>query len=119
MMNRDEESRYSLLQENVKSEICDTQAYIKELKEELQKARLVRQYRQEYDAMGQIIYVHPSRSFLLHKTKELQDNLDRLHTRIDMLTDLLSLRYKQGHLLVVSLHQLLNSLDNDDLLQMQ
>lgn len=110
-MNKDENSRYDQLVSSIDKDITDSKKLIESQRGELEKARLVRQHLQEYDAMATVIQRTPTRSESAIKIKQLERELEDLTNKQSQLTEQLSLRRKQGYLLSFAIHQLLDTLD--------
>lgn len=62
-MNEREIERYTELYKEIETEISSTQEKIVQLRKELKIAKVVRQHRQQYDAMAKVRYMR-----LLHQT---------------------------------------------------
>lgn len=111
-MNDQEKVRYDQLVSSIDKEIADTQVLIETLRDKLITARLVRQHRQEYDAMASVIQISIARKDSTLKIEQLEKQLEDLSARQGHLKDQLSLRRKQGYLLSFAIHQLLDNLDS-------
>lgn len=118
-MNCKEEKQYDELVTSIEKQIKDTQEHIESLREELVKARLVRQHSQEYDALANVIMMTTAREDSSIRIQQLEKQLEELSNKHVQLSDQLSLRRKQGYLLMFSIHQLLDILNCDNIEPME
>ncbi|KAK8742801.1 hypothetical protein OTU49_001678 [Cherax quadricarinatus] len=109
-MNQEEIQHYELLRDETSKNVKEACIAIEEAKEELEEARQVRRNRLEYDALARLIKEHPPRSDTANKLAHLTQQLHSLKSKRDQLEEKLSLRRKQLHVLVTSLHQLKQTL---------
>ncbi|KAK4326391.1 hypothetical protein Pmani_003107 [Petrolisthes manimaculis] len=112
-MNNGEINNYELLRDETSANVEKACVAIEEAKQELEEARQVRRNRLEYDALARLIKEHPPRSDTANKLAHLTHQLHSLKSKRDQLDEKLSLRRKQLHVLVTSLHQLRQTLHHD------
>lgn len=112
-MNQLEEQRYDQLSTQVQVDIKNIQQKIIELKQDLIKAREVKQHRQEYDAMASVIQKHPDRESSKSEIDSLKENFGKVNNRIEEVTEKLERRRKQSSILMLAIQQILHSLDED------
>lgn len=62
---------------------------------------------------SQVIHQHPARQQSLDQIQQLEQKLETLSTQHESLSQQLSLRRKQCHLLVFAIQQLMESLDQE------
>ncbi|XP_045133300.1 THO complex subunit 7 homolog [Portunus trituberculatus] len=113
-MNNEEIKNYELLREETSNNVEKACVAIEEAKQELEEARQVRRNRLEYDALARLIKEHPPRSDTANKLAHLTQHLHSLKSKRDQLEEKISLRQKQLHVLVTSLHQLKQTLIHDN-----
>lgn len=114
MMTEREQERYEQLASDIKVELLTTQKMIIELREQLRKGRQIRQHRQECDAMARVIQQHPERLVTMERINQLERMLTELTEQHRSVNEHLETRRKQGHLLVVAIHQLMGVFQGDD-----
>ena len=112
-MNSKEEKQYNELVTSIEEQIKQTQESIERLREELVKARIIRQHSQEYDVMASVIQKSTARQDSYIKIEQLEKQLEELSNKHVKLVEQLSLRRKQGYLLMFALHQLLDTINDD------
>lgn len=113
-MNRKEAENYQLLFDNIKTEITKAEVEIRETKEELISARKIRKNRMEYDALAKVINENPDRATQGLKIEEIKSELEKLKETEAALEDKLESRKKQFHVLVQSIHNLQQLLNEDN-----
>ncbi|XP_071524718.1 THO complex subunit 7 homolog [Panulirus ornatus] len=113
-MNQEEIQHYELLRDETSTNVEEACIAIGDAKQELEEARQVRRNRLEYDALARLIKEHPPRSDTANKLAHLTQQLHSLKSKRDQLEEKLSLRRKQLHVLVTSLHQLKQTLLHDN-----
>ena len=86
---------------------------IRQTKEELVKARIIRRNRMEYDAMAKVINKNPDRATQEKKIEDVQTDIEKLKAKEAALEDKLESRKKQFHVLIQSIHNL-QALMNED-----
>ncbi|XP_046977811.1 THO complex subunit 7 homolog [Nymphalis io] len=87
---------------------------IEKSKADLAQAKTVRKNRIEYDVLAKVISEQPDRKETLERLGTLKTELSSLETTKQQLESRLSLRKKQFHVLVTSIHQLQALLDEPD-----
>lgn len=112
-MNQLEEQRYNQLSTEVQDDIKSIQQKIIQLKQDLIKAREVKQHRQEYDAMATVIQKHPDRESSISEIDSLKENFKKVNNRIEEITEKLERRRKQSSILMLAIHQMLHSIEED------
>lgn len=87
---------------------------IRQTKEELVKARIIRRNRMEYDAMAKVINKNPDRATQEKKIEDVQIDIEKLKAKEAALEDKLESRKKQFHVLIQSIHNLQALLNEDN-----
>lgn len=87
---------------------------IEKSKADLAQAKTVRKNRIEYDVLAKVISEQPDRKETLERLGTLKTELSNLDATKQQLESRLSLRKKQFHVLVTSIHQLQALLDEPD-----
>lgn len=87
---------------------------IEKSKADLTHAKTVRKNRIEYDVLAKVISEQPDRKETLERLSALKAELAGLESTKQQLESRLSLRKKQFHVLVTSIHQLQALLDEPD-----
>lgn len=87
---------------------------IEKSKADLAQAKTVRKNRIEYDVLAKVISEQPDRKETLERLGNLKTELSNLEATKQQLESRLSLRKKQFHVLVTSIHQLQALLDEPD-----
>lgn len=87
---------------------------IEKSKADLAQAKTVRKNRIEYDVLAKVISEQPDRKETLERLSLLKTELSTLEATKQQLESRLSLRKKQFHVLVTSIHQLQALLDEPD-----
>lgn len=87
---------------------------IEKSKADLIQAKTVRKNRIEYDVLAKVISEQPDRKETLERLSTLKNELASLDATKQQLEGRLSLRKKQFHVLVSSIHQLQALLDEPD-----
>lgn len=83
-------------------------------KADLAQAKTVRKNRIEYDVLAKVISEQPDRKDTMERLTMLKSELEALDSTKHQLETRLSLRKKQFHVLVTSIHQLQALLDEPD-----
>ncbi|XP_046840346.1 THO complex subunit 7 homolog [Xenia sp. Carnegie-2017] len=112
-MNQVEMKNYMDLYENIGESIKSANDQIKECKRDLDEAKTVRKNRQEYDALAKVISKQPNRKETSSEINVLEKELQTLTETQQTLTTKLELRKKQLHLLVHTIHELQEMLEDD------
>ncbi|KAG7167202.1 THO complex subunit 7-like [Homarus americanus] len=105
---------HSSLRDETSTNVKEACIAIGSAKQELEEARQVRRNRLEYDALARLIKEHPPRSDTANKLAHLTQQLHSLKSKRDQLEEKLTLRRKQLHVLVTSLHELKQALLHDN-----
>lgn len=87
---------------------------IEKSKADFAQAKTVRKNRIEYNVLAKVISEQPDRKETLERLSLLKTELSNLETTKQQLESRLSLRKKQFHVLVTSIHQLQALLDEPD-----
>ena len=101
---------FSLCQNQIKM----AEEEIRQTKEELVKARIIRRNRMEYDAMAKVINKNPDRATQEKKIEDVQTDIEKLKAKEAALEDKLESRKKQFHVLIQSIHNLQALLNEDN-----
>ncbi|NXN06742.1 THOC7 protein, partial [Indicator maculatus] len=87
---------------------------ISECKKQILQAKRIRKNRQEYDALAKVIQQHPDRHETLKQLEALGKELQHLSHIKENVEDKLELRRKQFHVLLSTIHELQQTLENDE-----
>ncbi|NXH13617.1 THOC7 protein, partial [Bucco capensis] len=87
---------------------------ISECKKQILQAKRIRKNRQEYDALAKVIQHHPDRHETLKQLEALGKELQQLSRIKENVEDKLELRRKQFHVLLSTIHELQQTLENDE-----
>ncbi|NWR83046.1 THOC7 protein, partial [Furnarius figulus] len=87
---------------------------ISECKKQILQAKRIRKNRQEYDALAKVIQHHPDRHETLKQLEALGKELQNLSHIKENVEDKLELRRKQFHVLLSTIHELQQTLENDE-----
>ncbi|XP_037071736.1 THO complex subunit 7 homolog [Pollicipes pollicipes] len=112
-MNAIELENYETLYKQIDSGTELVKAEIVQAKEELNKAKQIRRNRMEYDALAKVINQQPDRKETEARLAELKAELQSMQACQDGLDAKLEMRRKQFHVLVTSIHQLQQMLDEE------
>ena len=112
-MNKAEMTRYKALSVDIEQGIGECQDNICTAREQLKSAIEIRRNRQQYDSLARVIQQHPDRVKTQEEIGTLQQELDQLTQTRDELIGKLELRKRQFHLLVHSIHELQQLLDEE------
>jgi len=113
-MNLAEQAHYENVHSRVEEGIVKAREEIEETKHELTEAKLIRKNRMEYDALAKVIQSHPDRDSSMQRLSGVQEELLQLQDKERLLQDKLETRKKQFHLLVSSIHQMQELLEEDE-----
>merc|ERR1711962_1243863 len=113
-MNVKENDNYEELYAKIDEDLKNAVVKIEDCKKELEKAKVIRKNRQEYDALAKIINEHPDRQATIDRIAALEKEHSVLKNTKAQLERKLEQRRRQFHLLVTSIHQLQALLDEDD-----
>lgn len=115
-MNAIELENYKNLSRKITLDIAEEKKKIEKTKLELIDAKRIRKNKMEYDVLGKVIARQPDRRHSEAQLKNLQTELSALRaSRTDAVRRLAS-RRRQFHGLVLLLHQLQTTVDEDDVL---
>ena len=112
-MNKVEAKNYEELYDKIKQDIQDAEKDIRHTKEELVKARKIRRNRMEYDALAKVINQNPDRARQGQKIDEIKSQLESLKQTEAALEEKLESRKKQFNVLVQSILNLQELLEED------
>ncbi|MEE6501904.1 hypothetical protein FKM82_004354 [Ascaphus truei] len=96
------------------SSIAAAHEKISECKKQILQAKRIRKNRQEYDALAKVIQHHPDRHETLKQLEALGKELQQLSRTKENVEDKLELRRKQFHVLLSTIHELQQTLENDE-----
>ncbi|XP_058488652.1 THO complex subunit 7 homolog isoform X5 [Solea solea] len=113
-MNLREMENYEDIYRNIEQNITSAHEKITDCKKEIQRAKRIRKNRQEYDALAKIIQQHPDRHETLKQLEALDKELQQLSNIKDRVDAKLELRKKQFHVLLSTIQELQQTLDNDE-----
>ncbi|XP_018027336.1 THO complex subunit 7 homolog [Hyalella azteca] len=113
-MNSLQLEHYEELKNVTTDAVVDAEEALNAAKQELAKAREVRNNGLQYHALAKLIQEHPSRSPTAERLTKLSASLSKLKSARDQLDEKLLLRKKQLHVLFTALHQLQATLDSDE-----
>ncbi|KAG7299121.1 hypothetical protein JYU34_017633 [Plutella xylostella] len=105
---------YEALSHILETGIEAAKGNIEKSKADLAQAKVVRKNRIEYDVLAKVISEQPDRKQTNEKLSTLKTELASLETSKQQLEGRLSLRKKQFHVLVTSIHQLQALLDEPE-----
>ncbi|XP_066926607.1 THO complex subunit 7 homolog [Clytia hemisphaerica] len=114
LMNIQERQNYETLYQHIGEQIAVCRKEIKESKEELQRAKVVRKNKQEYDSLAKIIEKHPERKTTELEINNLQKDISELNLKKESLMQKLEMRQKQFHVLLYSVQLLQQILEEDN-----
>ncbi|XP_063796984.1 THO complex subunit 7 homolog isoform X3 [Pseudophryne corroboree] len=113
-MNLREMENYEKIYTDIESSIVAAHEKIAECKKQILQAKRIRKNRQEYDALAKVIQHHPDRHETLKQLEALDKELKQLSHTKESVEDKLELRRKQFHVLLSTIHELQQTLDNDE-----
>ncbi|XP_019712908.1 THO complex subunit 7 homolog [Hippocampus comes] len=113
-MNLREMENYGTIYSNIEQNITSAHEKIAECKKEIQRAKRVRKNRQEYDALAKVIQNHPNRHETLKQLEALDKELQQLSNIKENVDAKLELRKKQFHVLLSTIQELQQTLENDE-----
>ncbi|XP_054640119.1 THO complex subunit 7 homolog isoform X2 [Dunckerocampus dactyliophorus] len=113
-MNLREMENYEKIYSNIEQNITSAHEKIAECKKEIQRAKRVRKNRQEYDALAKVIQHHPDRHETLKQLEALDKELQQLSNIKENVDAKLELRKKQFHVLLSTIQELQQTLENDE-----
>ncbi|KAM9324435.1 THO complex subunit 7 [Gastrophryne carolinensis] len=113
-MNLREMENYEKIYSDIESNIAAAHEKIAECKKQILQAKRIRKNRQEYDALARVIEHHPDRHETLKQLESLDKELKQLSHTKESVEDKLELRRKQFHVLLSTIHELQQTLENDE-----
>ncbi|XP_018967786.2 THO complex subunit 7 homolog [Cyprinus carpio] len=113
-MNLKEMENYEAIYADIEKSITSAHEKIAECKKEIQRAKRIRKNRQEYDALARVIKQHPDRHETLKQLEALDKELQELSHIKENVEDKLELRKKQFHVLLTTIQELQQTLENDE-----
>ncbi|XP_077460142.1 THO complex subunit 7 homolog [Stigmatopora argus] len=113
-MNLREMENYGKIYTNIEQNITSAHQKITECKKEILRAKRVRKNRQEYDALAKVIQHHPNRHETLKQLEALDKELQQLSKIKENVDAKLELRKKQFHVLLSTIQELQQTLENDE-----
>ncbi|KAJ1131028.1 hypothetical protein NDU88_009371 [Pleurodeles waltl] len=112
-MNLRETLNYEELYADIDSSIAAAREKISDCKRQILQAKRIRKNRQEYDSLAKVIQNHPDRHETLRQLEGLGEDLRRLTQTKSDTEDRLELKRKQFHVLLSTIHELQQTLEND------
>ncbi|KAG7319229.1 hypothetical protein KOW79_017703 [Hemibagrus wyckioides] len=113
-MNLMEMENYEKIYTDIEQSISAAHEKIAECKKEIQRAKRIRKNRQEYDALAKVIQQHPDRHQTMEQLEALDKELQQLSQIKENVEDKLELRKKQFHVLLSTIQELQQTLENDE-----
>lgn len=113
-MSDEELKNYEIMSDQIDVEIQEAVKDIDLTKNELQEAKQIRKNRIEYDVLAKVINEQPDRQETNLKLATLRQELDSLKEKSEQLEHKLTMRRKQFHVLISSIHSLQGMLDESD-----
>nr|XP_058938823.1 THO complex subunit 7 homolog [Kogia breviceps] len=113
-MNLREMANYEKIYKETECSIAGARKKIAECKKQILQAKRIRKNHQEYDALAKVIHRLPSRRETLKKLEALGKELEHLSHIKESVEYTLELRKKQFYVLLSILHELKQTLDNDE-----
>ncbi|RWS19498.1 THO complex subunit-like protein, partial [Leptotrombidium deliense] len=114
LMNRLEVQNYEELYTKIENGIDEAQDRIAKCKSELQKAKVIRKNKQEYDFLARIIVSHPDRKESLKRLALLEDEIKKLQQVKEELNKKVEKRRRQFQVLLTSAHELQMMLQEEE-----
>nr|ACO11314.1 THO complex subunit 7 homolog [Caligus rogercresseyi] len=111
-MNQEELSNYQSLVSAIEEGVSESKKEISDSKDDLEEAGIIRQHKLEYDALAKAICKYPSREAVLSGISGLQSELAHLRRIEASLDGKFDIRKKQFHVLLHSIGQLHELLDD-------
>nr|XP_033782693.1 THO complex subunit 7 homolog isoform X2 [Geotrypetes seraphini] len=113
-MNLKEMENYEQIYNEIENSIAAAHEKIAECKKQIMQAKRIRKNRQEYDALAKVIQHHPDRHETLKQLDALGKELQQFFHIKGNVEDKLELRRKQFHVLLSTIHELQQILENDE-----
>ncbi|KAB0353976.1 hypothetical protein FD755_023329, partial [Muntiacus reevesi] len=109
-----EMENYEKIYKEIECSIAGAHEKIAACKKQILQAKRIRKNRQEYDALAKVIQHHPDRHETLKELEALGKELEHLSHIKESVEDKLELRRKQFHVLLSTIHELQQTLENDE-----
>lgn len=113
-MNKKQMQKYEKIQRDIDNNVELAHDEIEKCKNDLEKAKLVRKNRQEYDALATVVLQHPDRKKTSKELEDLNKELEELTETEKKLDEKLVKRRKQFHALLTSIHHLRETLEEEE-----
>ncbi|XP_035579602.1 THO complex subunit 7 homolog [Zalophus californianus] len=113
-MNLREMENYEKIYKKIECSIAGAHEKIAECKKQILQAKRIRENRQEYDALAKVIQHHPDQHETLKELESLGKELEHLSHIKESVEDKLELGRKQFHVLLSTIHELQQTLENDE-----
>ncbi|XP_069493740.1 THO complex subunit 7 homolog [Ambystoma mexicanum] len=113
-MNLREMTNYKQMYTDIECSIAAAHEKIADYKKQILQAKRIRRNRQEYDVLAKVIQKHPDRHATLRQLDALGEELQRLNDTKAFAEDKLELKRKQFHVLLSTIHELQQTLENDE-----
>lgn len=113
-MNAIELENYENLSKKIKLDIEEERKTIEKTKVALAEAKIVRKNKMEYDILGKVINEQPDRKETGKKLDQLKEELRNLNECYSRTVKKILQRQQQFHALVVTIHHLKDTLEEDD-----
>uniref|UniRef100_A0A8C6QS85 THO complex subunit 7 homolog n=1 Tax=Nannospalax galili TaxID=1026970 RepID=A0A8C6QS85_NANGA len=113
-MNLQEMENYEKIYKEIECSIAGAHEKIAECKKQILQAKRIWKNRQEYDAVAKVIQHHPDRHETLKELEALGKELAHLSHIKESVEAKLELRQKQFHVLLSTIHELQQTLENDE-----
>ncbi|XP_059767366.1 THO complex subunit 7 homolog [Balaenoptera ricei] len=113
-MNLREVESYEKMYKEIECSIAGAHEKIAECRQQILQAKQIRKNREEYDALAKVIQRHPDRHETLKELEALGKELEHLSHIKESVDDKLELRRKQFHVLHCTIHELQQTLENDE-----
>ncbi|XP_028410858.1 THO complex subunit 7 homolog isoform X2 [Dendronephthya gigantea] len=111
-MNQREMKNYRKRYEEIEKSIKVANEQISECKKELEEAKTIRKHRQEYDSLARVIAKEPNRKETTRQIESLDKEVQSMKETQETLVTKLELRKKQFHLLIHTIHELQEMLED-------
>lgn len=112
-MNQKEMQNYKKLFEEIEENIKKANEQISECKKDLDEGKTIRKNRLEYDSLARVIAKQPNRQETTKQIESLDQELQAMKEKQELLASKLELRKKQFHLLIHTIHELQEMFDDD------
>ncbi|XP_036700633.1 THO complex subunit 7 homolog [Balaenoptera musculus] len=113
-MNLREMENYEKIYKEIEGSIAGAHEKITACKKQILQAKRIRKDSQEYDALAKVILRRPDRRETLKELQAVGKELEHLSHIKGSIEDKLQLRRKQFHVLLSTIHELQQTLENDE-----